>query len=70
MLVGWDGNLTPPGYDFIVKGVGAISTEGWHSLVKRIDWKDNPYRDPNAPKLDIEHWHEGRQSFLPILIFY
>jgi hypothetical protein len=64
VLVGWDAKLTPPGYDFIVKGVGAISTEGWRSLVKRIDWKGNPYRDPDAPKLDIERWDEGKQNTL------
>jgi len=68
VLVGWDDRLTPPGYDFIVKGPGAISMEGWHRLVKRIDWKGNPYRDPNALKLDIERWHKGRQNVLPILV--
>ena len=64
MLVGWDAKLTPPGYNFIVKGVGTISTEGWCSLVKCIDWKGNPYWDPDALKLDIECWDEGKQRIL------
>lgn len=59
----WDANVMPPGPDFIVKGAGAVTTDGWHLLVRRIDWKDNPFRDPAQPTLDIIPWTDREQSF-------
>ena len=57
-MVGWDNKVTAPGQGFVLKGVGAVSTEGWHRLVQCIDWKDNPHRDPMKPKLDIIPWSD------------
>jgi hypothetical protein len=63
VLMNWDANVMPPGPDFIVKGAGAVTTDGWHLLVRRIDWKDNPFRDPAQPTLDIIPWTDREQSF-------
>lgn len=56
VLVGWDHRVQPPGPDFSLRGAGAVTTREWQRLVKRIDWKGNPFYDPDLPALNIEFW--------------
>jgi hypothetical protein len=56
VLVGWDRTVQAPGPDFSLRGAGAITMSQWQCLVKRIDWKGNPFYDPTLPRLDIRLW--------------
>ena len=59
VLVGWDHNVQPPGPDFSWRGAGAVTTRQWGSLVKRINWRGNPFFDPDLPELDVQQWDGG-----------
>lgn len=58
VILGWDPAIQAPGPDFSLK---SMTTSHWQSLVKRIDWKQNPFCDHSLPKLDIIRW-EGDED--------
>ena len=59
VLVGWDSSVQPPGPGFSWRSPGSVTTNEWHKLVKRIDWRGNLFYDSTLPKLDIERWDGG-----------